>query len=150
MAWKVELTEAAAKDFAALDGSLRKLARNKLGKLQENPFIGEELHNRPGCDLRGYYKLYFNGTRYRIVYRIENDLLLVLVTLSGCVGLRVTATTKCAGQTGVEMEALCAASTALLTVYDMCKAMDRGMRIENVQLEEKRGGKSGIWRRGSE
>jgi mRNA interferase RelE/StbE len=79
MAWKVELTEAAAEDFAALDGSLRKLARNKLGKLQENPFIGEELRNRPGCDLRGYYKLYFNGTRYRIVYRIENDLLLVLI-----------------------------------------------------------------------
>jgi len=69
---------------------------------------------------------------------------------SGCVGLRVTATTKCVGQTGVEMEALCAASTALLTVYDMCKAMDRGMRIENVQLEEKRGGKSGVWRRGAE
>jgi cyclic pyranopterin phosphate synthase len=67
---------------------------------------------------------------------------------SDCVGLRVTATTKCVGQTGVEMEALCAASTALLTVYDMCKAMDRGMRIENVQLEEKRGGKSGIWHRG--
>jgi len=67
---------------------------------------------------------------------------------SGCVGLRVTATTKCVGQTGVEMEALCAASTALLTVYDMCKAMDRGMRIEHVQLEEKRGGKSGVWRRG--
>ncbi len=66
----------------------------------------------------------------------------------GCVGLRVTATTKCVGQTGVEMEALCAASTALLTVYDMCKAMDRGMRIEQVQLEEKRGGKSGVWRRG--
>lgn len=65
----------------------------------------------------------------------------------GCVGLRVTATTKCVGQTGVEMEALCAASTALLTVYDMCKAMDRGMRIEHVQLEEKRGGKSGVWRR---
>jgi cyclic pyranopterin phosphate synthase len=69
---------------------------------------------------------------------------------SGCVGLRVTTTTKCVGQTGVEMEALCAASTALLTVYDMCKAMDRGMRIENVQLEEKLGGKSGIWRRGAE
>lgn len=66
----------------------------------------------------------------------------------GSVGLRVTATTKCVGQTGVEMEALCAASTALLTVYDMCKAMDRGMRIEHVQLEEKRGGKSGVWRRG--
>ncbi|MDD2915426.1 MAG: cyclic pyranopterin monophosphate synthase MoaC [Gallionella sp.] len=65
----------------------------------------------------------------------------------GCVGLRVIVTAKCVGQTGVEMEAMCAASAALLTVYDMCKAMDRGMRIEQIQLEEKRGGKSGIWRR---
>jgi cyclic pyranopterin phosphate synthase len=62
-------------------------------------------------------------------------------------GLRVSATVKCVGQTGVEMEALTAASTALLTVYDMCKAIDRGMRIESIQLEEKRGGKSGDWKR---
>ena len=67
---------------------------------------------------------------------------------SGCVGIRVTATARCVGQTGVEMEALCAANVALLTIYDMCKAIDRGMRIECVQLEEKRGGKSGLWRRG--
>lgn len=67
---------------------------------------------------------------------------------SGCVGIRVVTTTRCAGQTGVEMEALCAASVALLTIYDMCKAIDRGMRIEYVQLEEKRGGKSGVWKRG--
>lgn len=65
----------------------------------------------------------------------------------GCAGLRVHATVKCVGQTGVEMEALTAASTALLTVYDMCKAIDRGMRIESIQLEEKRGGKSGDWKR---
>ena len=51
------------------------------------------------------------------------------------------------GQTGVEMEALCAIQVALLTVYDMCKAVDRGMVIENVRLEEKSGGKSGHWRR---
>ena len=44
------------------------------------------------------------------------------------------------------MEALTAASVALLTIYDMCKAVDRGMRIESLQLDEKRGGKSGIWR----
>lgn len=68
----------------------------------------------------------------------------------GCVALKVTATVRCTGQTGVEMEALCAASTALLTVYDMCKAIDRGMRIECVQLEEKHGGKSGSWTRGSQ
>jgi cyclic pyranopterin phosphate synthase len=66
----------------------------------------------------------------------------------GCVGVKVMATASCVGQTGVEMEALCAANVALLTIYDMCKAIDRGMRIECVQLEEKRGGKSGIWKRG--
>ena len=68
---------------------------------------------------------------------------------SGCVGIKVLATAKCVGQTGVEMEALCAANVALLTIYDMSKAIDRGMSIEHVQLEEKRGGKSGIWLRGS-
>jgi len=67
---------------------------------------------------------------------------------NGCMGIKVVATAGCTGQTGVEMEALCAASVALLTIYDMCKAIDRGMRIECVQLEEKRGGKSGVWKRG--
>ena len=66
----------------------------------------------------------------------------------GRVGIRVVTTTTCVGQTGVEMEALCAASVALLTIYDMCKAIDRGMVIEGVQLDEKRGGKSGVWKRG--
>jgi cyclic pyranopterin monophosphate synthase len=66
---------------------------------------------------------------------------------SGCAGIMVVTTTRCIGQTGVEMEALCAASVALLTIYDMCKAIDRSMRIESIQLEEKRGGKSGVWTR---
>lgn len=65
----------------------------------------------------------------------------------GCVGIKVVTTASCVGQTGVEMEALCAANVALLTIYDMCKVIDRGMRIESVQLEEKRGGKSGLWQR---
>lgn len=51
------------------------------------------------------------------------------------------------GQTGVEMEALCAVQTALLTIYDMCKAVDRGMQIDQVRLEHKSGGKSGEWNR---
>ena len=54
-------------------------------------------------------------------------------------------TAECTGRTGVEMEALTAASIGLLTIYDMCKAVDRGMRIEGVRLLEKRGGKSGHW-----
>ncbi len=62
-------------------------------------------------------------------------------------GVRVTATAKTTGQTGVEMEALTAVSVACLTIYDMLKAADRGMRIEGVTLMEKRGGKSGDWRR---
>lgn len=65
----------------------------------------------------------------------------------GCVGIKVVTSARCVGQTGVEMEALTAASVALLTIYDMCKAIDRGMRIENIQLDEKRGGKSGLWQR---
>jgi cyclic pyranopterin phosphate synthase len=55
------------------------------------------------------------------------------------------ATVETIGRTGVEMEALTAASVGLLTIYDMCKAIDRGMRIEHVGLLEKRGGKSGVW-----
>ena len=52
------------------------------------------------------------------------------------------------GRTGVEMEALTAASVALLTIYDMCKAVDRGMTISNIRLLEKQGGKSGSWKAG--
>jgi cyclic pyranopterin phosphate synthase len=63
--------------------------------------------------------------------------------VAGAVHCRVTA--ECFGRTGVEMEALTATAVGLLTVYDMCKAVDRGMRIENVRLLEKAGGKSGHW-----
>jgi cyclic pyranopterin phosphate synthase len=61
-------------------------------------------------------------------------------------GLHVRAEVKTRGQTGVEMEALTAVSIACLTIYDMAKAADRGMRIEGVRLVEKSGGKSGDWR----
>jgi cyclic pyranopterin monophosphate synthase len=63
-------------------------------------------------------------------------------------GLIVRALAKTRGQTGVEMEALTAAAIACLTIYDMAKAVDRGMRIDGVRLIEKRGGKSGVWRAG--
>jgi cyclic pyranopterin phosphate synthase len=57
-------------------------------------------------------------------------------------------TAETVGRTGVEMEALTATAVALLTIYDMCKAVDRGMVIEEVRLLEKAGGKSGHWRAG--
>ena len=60
--------------------------------------------------------------------------------------VRCRATAETVGPTGVEMEALCAVQVALLTVYDMCKAVDRGMVIESVRLLEKSGGRSGHWR----
>jgi cyclic pyranopterin phosphate synthase len=59
--------------------------------------------------------------------------------------VEIAATCRSVGRTGVEMEALCAVSAAALTVYDMCKAVDRGMRITDVRLRHKAGGKSGTY-----
>lgn len=61
------------------------------------------------------------------------------------IGIAATVATR--GRTGVEMEALTAVATAALTIYDMLKAVDRGMTIEGIQLERKEGGKSGLWQR---
>ncbi len=59
--------------------------------------------------------------------------------------VEIVATTRTTGRTGVEMEALTAASVAALTIYDMCKAVDRGMRIEGLHVQHKSGGKSGVF-----
>lgn len=61
----------------------------------------------------------------------------------------ITTSVACTGRTGVEMEAMCAAASAALAVYDMCKAASREIEIEHVRLLEKTGGRSGDWRRGS-
>jgi len=71
-----------------------------------------------------------------------------LEPLDGAV--RVTATVETDGKTGVEMEALTAAAVAALTLYDMCKAVDRGMTVDGLGLLEKEGGKSGMWTREEE
>lgn len=73
-----------------------------------------------------------------------------IVPLESGDGLAITATCRVTGKTGVEMEALTAASVAALTVYDMCKAVEKGMVIESVKLLEKEGGKSGHWVAGGE
>jgi len=65
-------------------------------------------------------------------------------------GVRARATARVDARTGVEMEALTAVSVALLTIYDMCKARDRGMRIEAIRLVRKEGGRSGAWEAGPE
>lgn len=63
--------------------------------------------------------------------------------------VEIVATVTCEGRTGVEMEAMTAVMGAALTVYDMCKANDKGIVIDSVKLLEKRGGKSGVWKRPS-
>lgn len=74
----------------------------------------------------------------------------VELSAEGVDTVRIQARCKLTGQTGVEMEALTAASVAALTIYDMCKAVDRGMTIENVRLLEKLGGKSGHFKASEE
>ena len=76
-------------------------------------------------------------TRIAVAYDMDSE--------PGAIAIEVTAETL--GQTGVEMEALTAAAVGLLTIYDLCKAVDRGMRIEGVCLLEKSGGRSGHYRR---
>lgn len=78
--------------------------------------------------------------------RVTIDLEAVRPSQESAAAVFCTATVETTGPTGVEMEALTAVQVALLTVYDMCKAIDRGMTITGVQLLEKRGGKSGHWR----
>ncbi len=77
-----------------------------------------------------------NLTKSAVAFRLLHD----------CCGIEATCTVSCQGVTGVEMEALTGVSVALLTVYDMCKAMDKRMVIQNIHLLEKHGGKSGDFR----
>jgi cyclic pyranopterin phosphate synthase len=82
-----------------------------------------------------------------LCYPISLDAIVVDIASDEALpGLKIRAETRCVGSTGVEMEALTAVAVACLTIYDMAKAIDRGMSIEGVRLIEKRGGKSGEWR----
>ena len=69
------------------------------------------------------------------------------VLIDGAHAVHCQASVQTRAQTGIEMEALVAVNTALLTIYDMCKAVDRGMILNNIRLLKKSGGKSGDWRR---
>jgi cyclic pyranopterin phosphate synthase len=86
-----------------------------------------------------------------LCHPLHIDVIDVSLTLSEDLpGVKVQARAGVTGRTGAEMEALVAASAALLTVYDMCKALDRGMELNAIRLVEKSGGRSGTWqRRGS-
>jgi cyclic pyranopterin phosphate synthase len=79
--------------------------------------------------------------------KVELEPVLAGARADGRVGIHVTTTCGVTGKTGIEMEALTAASVACLTIYDMCKAVDRGMEIMDVRLLKKDGGKTGLWLR---
>ena len=70
---KVKFIPEAEKDYKSLDGSIKKLVNEKIDKLEENPYLGEELGNKNNIDLTGYYKIYVYKKIYRIVYRITED-----------------------------------------------------------------------------
>ena len=67
---EIQFIPEAVKDYKSLDGNIKLLVNNKIDKLKENPYIGEELGNRNNIDLTGYYKIYINKKKHRIVYRI--------------------------------------------------------------------------------
>ncbi len=79
MAYKVEFLPEAAREFEALDGSLKKVAAKQIEKLSERPELGEPLGKRMGIDLTGYRKIYFGKRGYRIVYEIQRQKLVILI-----------------------------------------------------------------------
>jgi mRNA interferase RelE/StbE len=79
MAYRVEFLPEAAQEFAALDGSLKKLATKQIDKLVERPELGEPLGKRMGIDLTGYHKIYFGKKGYRIIYEIQQQRLVILI-----------------------------------------------------------------------
>ena len=79
MAFEVEFLPEAAREFNALDGSLRKVAAKQIEKLTERPDLGEPLGKRMGIDLTGYRKIYFGKKAYRIVYEIQRQKLVILI-----------------------------------------------------------------------
>ena len=84
MAYSVEFTEYSLEDFEGLDSSLKKLASKQILKLEQSPEYGESLGNRDGLDLTGFYKLYFNKKKHRIVYRLieeDDDLIAEIIAI---------------------------------------------------------------------
>ena len=69
----IQFIPEAVKDYESLDGSIKILVNEKIDKLKENPYLGEELGNRNGINLTGYYKIYIDKKKYRIVYRIVQN-----------------------------------------------------------------------------
>jgi cyclic pyranopterin phosphate synthase len=125
------------------------------GRVRMEPATLDAVHSATKGDviavaeLAGIMAAKQTGTLIPLCHPIGLDSVSVRIEADATLpGLVVTAEARCTGRTGVEMEAMTAVSVACLTIYDMLKAMDRGMVIEAIELVAKSGGKSGDWRRG--
>ncbi|HKE16422.1 MAG TPA: cyclic pyranopterin monophosphate synthase MoaC [Kofleriaceae bacterium] len=132
---------AAASGFVAMSGATARLIR--AGRVEKGDVLGI-------ARTAGLMALKRTAELVPLCHPVRvsaADLSLAVTTAGPRPGVRIRAEVRGTDRTGFEMEALTAVSVAALTVYDMVKSVERGMRITEVRLEEKRGGKSGTWRR---
>ena len=142
----VDVGAKAATERTAVAEGLIRMAREALDEVQRN--AGPKGDVLTTAELAGVMAAKRTADLIPLCHPLPLDHVAVEVSLDPTVpGVRVRATVRATARTGVEMEALTAAAVALLTVYDMVKAADRGMEIEEIRLLEKAGGKSGDWRR---
>lgn len=137
--------KAVSERTAVAEGVIR-MSREALEEIERN--AGPKGDVLTTAELAGVMAAKRTAELIPLCHPLPLDQVTVEATLDpGLPGVRVRATTRAAARTGVEMEALTAVSVALLTVYDMVKAVDRGMELGEIHLLEKAGGKSGTWRR---
>lgn len=142
----VDVGQKAATDRTAVAEGLIHMAREALEEVERN--AGPKGDVLTTAELAGVMAAKRTAELIPLCHPIPLDHVAVDVSLDPTVpGVRVRATVRATARTGVEMEALTAVAVALLTVYDMVKARDRGMEIGSIRLLEKAGGKSGDWRR---
>lgn len=142
----VDVSQKAATERTAVAEGLIRMAREALDEVERN--AGPKGDVLTTAELAGVMAAKRTADLIPLCHPLPLDHVAVDVSLDPAIpGVRVRATVRATARTGVEMEALTAVAVALLTVYDMVKAADRGMEIGTIRLLEKAGGKSGNWRR---
>lgn len=137
--------KSATERTAVAEGTIR-MAREALDQVERN--AGAKGDVLTTAELAGVMAAKRTADLIPLCHPLSLDHVAVEVSLDPTLpGVRARATASATARTGVEMEALTAVAVALLTVYDMVKALDRGMEIGEIRLLEKAGGKSGTWRR---
>jgi len=142
----VDVAEKAATERTAVAEGVIRMAREALDEVERN--AGSKGDVLTTAELAGVMAAKRTAELIPLCHPLPLDHVAVVVSVDSSIpGVRVRATARATARTGVEMEALTAVAVALLTVYDMVKATDRGMEIGEIRLLEKAGGKSGNWRR---